>query len=242
MAQKPGDTATQIDRMTRRIVRNLREIPFERNAVKILKERAIQASADYIENHLSTAMLFPQKAQLWDFAASQITLHDQLHLEFGVYTGGSINHFSKYLPAAQFYGFDSFEGLKEDWTGYHLTKGHFDLAGKLPKVNSNVELIPGWFDETVPSFLKQHDGRKVGFLHIDCDTYTSSKLVLDLLESDITVGTVIVFDEYHGYPNWKNGEFLAWQEWVKSNKVEYRYLAFSAMQSAVVITKLKNAR
>lgn len=227
-----------IRRATKRILNHLKTVPYQMDTIQVIKERAILSSAEYIEENLSEAMLFPQKNKLWDYAASKVTLTDDLHLEFGVYTGGSINHFAKRLPNAKFHGFDSFEGLKEDWTGYHLAAGHFDLAGAMPKVESNVELIPGWFDETVPNFLEQNNGKSVGLLHVDCDTYESSKVVLDLLTGFIKKDTVIVFDEYHGYPNWKKGEYFAWQNWVEANKAEYRYLAFSAMQSAVIVTKI----
>ena len=46
------------------------------------------------------------------------------YLEFGVYTGGSSNFFSNYVPTL--YAFDSFEGLKEDWSGMY-TKGTYSL-------------------------------------------------------------------------------------------------------------------
>ena len=35
-------------------------------------------------------------------------------------------------------GFDSFEGLREDWAGTDVEKGHFNLDGKIPKLNKNV--------------------------------------------------------------------------------------------------------
>lgn len=238
MATSPPNTDQSIRKATRRILNHLEKVPYQSNAIQVVKERAVLSSAEYIESNLSDAMLFPQKNKLWDYAASKVTLTDQMHLEFGVYTGGSINHFAKCLPNAEFHGFDSFEGLKEDWTGYHLTEGHFDLAGKMPRVAANVKLVPGWFDETVPRFLEKNLGKAVGFLHIDCDTYESTKVVLELLTGYMKEGTVVVFDEYYGYPNWKKGEYFAWQNWVKDNNVKYRYVAFSAMQAAVVITSI----
>mgnify|MGYP000079224382 CR=1 FL=1 len=77
----------------------------------------------------------------------------QQYLEFGVWQGGSINFFSSKFPNSQFYGFDSFEGLPENWRpGFE--KGTFSLNGMLPKVNANVKLIPGWFNESLPYFLE----------------------------------------------------------------------------------------
>ena len=46
---------------------------------------------------------------------------DNLYIEFGVFSGTSINYFSKNLKK-KIYGFDSFEGLKEDWVGTTVTR------------------------------------------------------------------------------------------------------------------------
>ena len=58
---------------------------------------------------------------------------DDLYLEFGVFTGGSINLFAKQLiiKHKKIYGFDSFEGLKEDWLSHvFFPKGALTLNKK----------------------------------------------------------------------------------------------------------------
>jgi len=77
---------------------------------------------------------------------------DTLWLEFGVFVGDTIMYFSKFTNGPVF-GFDSFEGLPEDWIpGWE--KGKFNLRGILPPVPAHVTLIKGWFNETVPDFIK----------------------------------------------------------------------------------------
>ena len=79
------------------------------------------------------------------------------------------------------YGFDSFEGLPEKWRdGYD--KGALSTNGKLPIVNTNVELIKGWFNETLLPFIQKHNGKKVSFIHMDADIYSSTKYVLNILK------------------------------------------------------------
>ena len=56
---------------------------------------------------------------------------NNFYLEFGVFSGTSINFFSENINK-NIYGFDSFEGLKEDWLGTSVTKGTFDLKKKIP--------------------------------------------------------------------------------------------------------------
>ena len=63
-------------------------------------------------------------------------------LEFDVYKGGTINYRAKRFPDLNFVGFDSFEGLSEQWSGMASEKT-FDLGGKLPRVRRNVSLVKG---------------------------------------------------------------------------------------------------
>ena len=198
--------------------------------------RAAVASADYIEAHLDGALLFPLREQVWDYALSQAKL-DGLHAEFGVFAGHSINHMAAVVQGRgiTIHGFDSFEGLKEDWSGTWYRAGHFTLGGTPPSVRPNVRLIKGWFDATVPAFLAEHAGKPFAFVHMDADTYESTSLVLSLLAGRIVSGTVLVFDDYLGFPNWRHGEYLAWQQFVAARGLTYRYLAFGNTPVAVMV-------
>ena len=69
--------------------------------------------------------------------------------QFGVHQGASIRRFAKALSRAgddrTVYGFDSFQGLSEEWTGQiGHPQGTFDVGGRLPRVPRNVELVPGF--------------------------------------------------------------------------------------------------
>lgn len=219
----------------RRILSQLSKTAYKLSVYQILRERAIIESANYIEQHIDNAMIFDQRPQLWNYAAKSANLADGLILEFGVFKGRSINYFAKLFPEDEVHGFDSFEGLAEDWKGYHFPKGTFDLGGNLPKVEGNVTLHKGWFETTLPPFLDKKTA-PIRLCHIDCDTYESALYVIKGLVDRLVKGSVLVFDEYHGYPNWKNGEFKAWQSVCTGNVgFKYRYIAFSDMQTAIEI-------
>ena len=130
------------------------------------------------------------------------------------------------------HGFDSFEGLPEDW--HHAPKGSYSTKGVIPSVQENVILHNGWFEETLPGFVEKYQG-PVRFMNIDCDIYSSTKTVLELLAKQITHGTVIVFDEYIGNETWRDDEFKAFQEAVLKYGWEYEYLCFSFMTQQVVV-------
>lgn len=147
---------------------------------------------------------------------------DTLWLEFGVFEGRSINYISKNTNGVV-YGFDSFRGLPEDWRDGYL-KEHFNKGGELPIVNKNVVLKDGWFNETLEPFLSEHIGKKITFLHVDCDLYSSSKYVLDKCSPFLTVDSVIVFDELINYEGYEDGEWKAFNEWVNENDVKYSWI------------------
>jgi Methyltransferase domain len=229
-----------LDRSVIRVLRYIDQqlhIPREplEDVIVTVKRRAADASAVYIEQHLDEAMIFRFRSDVWDHALSKVTL-DGLYAEFGVANGDSINHIADVVRAkgVTVHGFDSFEGLKEDWHGTWYRAGHFSRDGNLPAVPANVTLHKGWFDATIPSFLAAHPG-PFAFVHLDADTYESTTTLLDLLGDRIVSGTVIVMDEYVGFPNWQKGEFRAWQDFIAARGLRYRYLAFSNTPAAVQI-------
>ena len=127
---------------------------YKNNLYSVLWEKAVLDSSKYVEKYLNDVLVFEQTIQIWDYTIQSISKTSAgVYLEFGVFKGNSINYFSNALPKYMFYGFDSFEGLAEDWKGHYLTKGDFNVDGKVPIVNPNVTLIKGWFNETLPKFI-----------------------------------------------------------------------------------------
>lgn len=152
--------------------------------------------------------------------------NEGLILEFGVWQGSSIRKIAAKYPSRQIYGFDSFEGLPERWErdDMNFYPGFFSTNGLLPPVPQNVMLIKGWFCDTLPAFVKEHQCEKLALLHIDCDLYSSTRDVFTVLKNYIKEGTVIVFDELVNYPNYENGELKALEEFLQDNqhlKVEW---------------------
>ena len=191
--------------------------------------RATNETLDYVQKNMSNAIMFLSSEKFFEYLIPK-TKKNGSFLEFGVYKGKSIKIISELVGKRSskiVHGFDSFEGLLEDWFGVNDVKGRFNLHGKLPDVPKNVKLHKGWFHEILPKFLVEND-ESISLLHIDSDLYSSAKTVLDLLRERIVVNTIIVFDEYFNYPNWQKGEFKAFQEFVKENNIRYEYMAFTS--------------
>jgi len=198
--------------------------------------RALNSSVDYIEANMPKAIGFETQKELIAYSLDQ-THAEGYYLEFGVFTGGTMRYMAKRKPQVSFHGFDSFEGLPEDWFGMPLVKSSFSLKGGLPNVPKNVVLHKGWFNETLPNWCSQYPG-KVAFMHIDCDLYSSTVDILENLTNRLQVGTIILFDEYFNYPNWENHEYKAWKEFVAKYHINYDYIGFARQQVAVRITKI----
>ena len=175
-------------------------------------------------------LLFWQKYDGFDYAFDAAQL-DGLILEFGVAHGASIRKLAS-MTDQVIHGFDSFQGLPESWS--HLPKGAFNANGHVPLAPDHVKFHVGLFDQTLPSFLINNE-EPIKFLNIDCDLYSSTKTIFDLIESRIVSGTVIFFDEYFGYKNWRNHEFKAFQEAASEFGWQYEYLAFSLISYQAVV-------
>lgn len=190
----------------------------EHNAAKFIYEKFV------MDESVSRNVVFENRKQYRDFLLTKLKDKEGLFLEFGVYQGKSINYMANELKDKVIYGFDSFEGLPENWLP-NYRKGMFDLEGNMPNVLDNVTLIKGWFDESLPSFVLEHKEDKCAYINIDCDLYSSTKVVLDCLKDKIVKGTIISFDEYVGQIGWELDEYKAFNEWLEKNNMQYRYIA-----------------
>lgn len=201
---------------------------------KVLRARAQARTADFVESNMVGAVAFEDSLDVRKYAAQlafsgldwQLEAGSDLIrcLEFGVFKGESARLWASEVEVGgRVIGFDSFQGLSEDWIGTRLPKGQFDLGGEMPQVPDNVELVKGWVEETLPNWLRENSLEKVSLVHMDLDTYSPTFRVLSLLRDKLKPGTLILFDEYFGYPGWENHEHRALLE----SGIEFEYLAYS---------------
>lgn len=167
-------------------------------------------------------------------AVCNLNLIDGPILEFGVFQGGTINFIAEKFPNKILYGFDSFEGLPEDWNISYKEKynkhkkGYFSLQ-ELPEVKSNVKLVKGFFDQSLPEWLSKNELEQIALLHVDSDLYSSAKIIFDNLNDYIVNGTIIVFDEFYPwgrkrYETWAEHEYKAFCEWIEKYDRKFKVL------------------
>ena len=169
---------------------------------RVLQVEASLSTINYIKSDMLEALLLDDRYQVLEYALGEVKTEGG-YFEFGVRSGDTVNFIARHKPGEVVYGFDSFEGLPEDWSGYSAQKGDFSVGNK-PSVEENVELVEGWFDDSLPTFLANTNAKFAAFIHIDSDLYSSAVTIFTNLASHIGKGTVIVFDEYFNYPSIKN--------------------------------------
>ena len=200
------------------------------NISELMQIQAAMDSANYCILHMPRARTFPSSLDILTFALNRVSINGA-YLEFGVASGKTINHIAKQVPGTTVYGFDSFEGLPEDWhSGFE--KGAF--AQNAPLVQANVQLYIGWFDKTLPEFV-EINSELVAFLHVDCDLYSSTREIFRSLGPRIVPGTVIVFDEYFNHPTWRQDEHKAFQEFIAERRIGFDYIGYVPSHQQVCV-------
>ena len=202
-----------------------------------MRRQALDDTVSYLRSLPRLPPSFTSGTQLLKHAIKEAELKGSI-VELGVYKGSTIRFIARRVPSnRRIYGFDTFTGLPDAWIGH---RAMFDAGGILPRVPANVELHKGLFDDTLPCWAQeQHE--PIALLHVDCDLYTSTASAFAALWPLITEGTVIVFDEYFNYPEWRQHEFKAFQEFVERHCVEYTYLGYARVQAAVRIERMATA-
>lgn len=198
------------------------DIRAHRDIVAIGNAEAARESAEFVRDEMGAVRHFGHPHATLEYALS-LAPEGGLALEFGVYSGTTLGIIAKYRDGSEVYGFDSFEGLPEDWRAA-FPAGSF--AVDTPPDVPGAELVVGWFADTLPAFLAEHDG-SIDFLHVDADLYSAAVTVLDLVGPRLRPGSIVVFDEFFNYPGWRRHEYRAWQEHVARTGLLFEYVAYT---------------
>jgi O-methyltransferase len=144
------------------------------------------------------------------------------YLEFGVAGGHSFRWFMERNKDVQsrFYGFDTFDGLPEDWGPFK--KGSFSNDNKMPELADNRgQFYKGLFQQTVPSFLDQLDNSRRNVIMMDADLWSATLYALTMLAPYLKKGDIIFFDEFVVPTH----EFKAFNDFVLSHYVNLELIA-----------------
>jgi hypothetical protein len=166
---------------------------------------------------------------------------DELLLDLGVWLGWSTRLISD-ASDRMVYGFDTFEGLVEDWQiddQILIKQGTFSLSEPIAErfmrdtgvslhdglpaaLGRRVQFIKGSTYETLAPFLAERPAAPIRLFHMDLDTYESCLHALETCKDRFIEGSILVFDEYLV----TNGEMRAFFEFQNQYDLEWRYRAW----------------
>jgi Macrocin-O-methyltransferase (TylF) len=171
-------------------------------------------------------------------------------IECGVFKGNSLIRFASFREllensySRKLIGFDIFGEFPE--TSFEADKKFLDRFTKsagsesiskdeLESVMSfknftNVELVKGDINQTVPEYVKEHPELKIALLHIDTDVYEPAVTILNSFFDHVVRGGLIVLDDYGTFP----GETKAVDEFIKTRDLSIRKLPFYQVPSYII--------
>jgi hypothetical protein len=202
----------------------------------------IDDSYQHFKKYFQESIFLKRYPELREYAikkALQNHKTDYYYLEFGVFEGNTINFFSNILEDVgsgdiEIHGFDSFEGLKEDWVGLAgWPAGILNLNKEIPNLSKNVVPVVGWVQDSLPQFISENVNMKINFVHMDLDTYPSSKFVLNAIKPFLADGAILLFDQLYNIPGWRVGEYKALIE--EFAEEEFKFIAFAVDSCNVAI-------
>lgn len=119
------------------------------------------------------------------------------YLEFGVAGGKSFDWFMTENSHAdsRFYGFDTFDGLPEDWGAFK--KGTFNTNNEIPLIKDyRGKFLKGLFQQKLPAFLPELDKSRKNVFMMDADLWSATLYVLTSISPYLKKGDIIFFDEF----------------------------------------------
>ncbi|MGY4711352.1 class I SAM-dependent methyltransferase [Mycolicibacterium sp. CBM1] len=185
---------------------------------------------------------------------------DELLLDLGVWIGWSTRLTSD-ASGRTVYGFDTFQGLVEDWQiedQFLIKQGTFSLSDPLAKrfihdtgvslqdgvpaaLGRKVQYVKGSTYDTLAPFLANHPHAPIRLFHMDLDTYESCLHGLETCKDHFVEGSILVFDEYLV----TNGEMRAFFEFQSRYELEWNYrswgLEVGEMNAEMVTSRWKRA-
>ena len=211
------------------------------NSKKLLKQWIEVDPIVALNDDQTKAKYEPSIKKHWLEVCSMVTMPGYW-IEMGVRGGRSVGWMLEKFPNQELHGFDSWEGLPEEWfIGGSTTYRKGDMNVDMPNLPNNIKLHKGWFKDSLPKWKENHTG-PIALLHIDSDLYSSAKTTLEFLNDQIVPGTIITFDELCNFrltkklENWYEHEWRALTEWlVQYNRVIKPITRNYAYQGACVV-------
>lgn len=209
---------------------------FISNTLRLTKWIAGQNQSDILNDFYTAKREYGRRFKLYQYVSDKFNLDKTSfdYFEFGVAGGHSFRWWvsNSCSSECRFFGFDTFEGLPEDWGTFSKS----DMAASVPEMDDpRVKFFKGLFQDTVPGFLRDYNNPngKMKVIHLDADLFSATLFALTSLAPCLRKGDILIFDEF----NVPNHEFLAYKLFSDSYYVKTRLLGAvnNYLQVALII-------
>ncbi|MCX6232066.1 MAG: hypothetical protein NTZ33_11035 [Bacteroidetes bacterium] len=194
------------------------------NTISLSRWIAEQDKHDILNDFYSFKRNYAKRYQLYQYVINKLAVNETAfdYLEFGVCHGESIKWWvaNNQNKENSFYGFDTFEGLPENWGTFK--KG--DMNANIPVIDDErVSFFKGLFQDTLPDFIASqpmHNSKRK-IIHLDADLFSSTLYALTSLAPFLKKGDILIFDEF----NVPNHEFYAFKCFTESYYIKTKLVA-----------------
>src|SRR5688572_13201798 len=168
--------------------------------------------------------------------AEKLAISTVDYFEFGVCGGHSFTWWLEHNKNkdSKFYGFDTFEGLPEDFGPF----GRGSMAVALESLNitdPRASFYKGLFQDTLVPFLDQYKSDRRKLVHLDADLFSATLFSLSQFYRFLNDGDILLFDEF-AVPK---HEFMAFKIFTESFYVNYEVIG-AANNYLFLAVKIKN--
>lgn len=234
-------TREQLTALERQLAATRQDLSATRQDLETVSNRLVARQREHEER---TAFLEHWRVNRRFYAAEQLTeylLGAQVpgdYCEFGVWEGNTFAYAYKWLsgqlPDLRYWAFDSFAGLPElegiditdDGYSSNFAKAQYACGEERFRQNlrdrgvdlAHVQVVKGWFDQTLAPDADGPRPEQVSLAWIDCDLYQSTVPVLAFLTHRLSPGSVLLFDDWRCFRNLPEyGQQRAVGEWLAAN-------------------------
>ena len=206
------------------------------NTLSLTRWIASQDKKGIMNDFYTPRRVYGRRFELYNYISEKYGLNNRAvdYFEFGVAAGHSFRWWvgNSENAGSRFFGFDTFEGLPEDWGTFSRS----DMASSVPEMNdTRVRFVKGLFQNTVPGFLSEFRPREgtIKIIHLDADLFSSTLFALTSIAPMLKKGDILLFDEF----NVPNHEFLAFSLFTESYYLKTRLIGAvnNYLQVALVV-------
>lgn len=166
-------------------------------------------------------------------------------VEFGIFKGNSFFRWIKFRDlleqtnSRKIIGFDIFGDfpeanftedkdkreafIKETNGGKSISYEEINELLNKQGLNKNIDIIKGDILKTLDQYLLNNPHLKISLLHIDVDLYEPTKHILEKLYDRVTVGGIIIIDDYGAFAGTNKAVDDFFKDKVKIKKLPYSH-------------------